>query len=98
MVWLDYPLRVSMWRLFLISLRRSLTKEELWNGNRERLATQFLSRDSLFLWALKIHRRRRRLYSSLFESGEYAHLNVERLRSPEVAERWLSSVDPATGG
>src|SRR5579883_1503505 len=54
-VWLDYPLRTVLPRLLRRTLRRCLSHEVLWHGNRERLRTQFLSRDSLFLWALQTH-------------------------------------------
>jgi adenylate kinase family enzyme len=92
LVWLDYPLAVSFWRLTRRSLRRGLTGEELWNGNRERLRTQFLGRDSLFLWALKSHGRQRREYPAQFIRPEHAHLAVVRLRSPRAARRWLARV------
>ena len=48
-VWLDYPVRIVVWRLFLRTVRRGLKREVLWNGNRESLRMNFLSRDSLFL-------------------------------------------------
>ncbi|MBK9560860.1 MAG: adenylate kinase [Candidatus Microthrix sp.] len=36
-VWLDLPRRVVMTQLLRRTLRRVLTREELWNGNRERV-------------------------------------------------------------
>ena len=92
LVWLDYPLRVIMWRLFWRSLRRSVTKEELWNGNRERFRIQFLSRDSLLLWALKTYWRLRRQFPLLFEMPEHTHLRVVHLSSPRATKRWLANV------
>ena len=91
-VWLDYPLRVVMWRLLWRSFRRSVTKEELWSGNREQFRTQFLSRKSLFLWALKTHWRLRRQFPVLFEKPEHTHLRVVHLSSPRATKRWLSSL------
>ena len=91
-VWLDYRLRVVMWRLFWRTLRRSFTREELWNGNRERFRTQFFSRESLFVWMFKTYWRLRREFPRLLESPEYAHLGVVRLRSPGDARKWLSRV------
>ncbi len=38
-IWLDYTMRVVAWRLFSRTLRRNLTGEVLWNGNRERFRT-----------------------------------------------------------
>lgn len=91
-VWLDYPLRMIMWRLLWRTLRRIINKEELWSGNRERFWPQFFSRDSLFLWALQTYGKRRRDYPLLFEQPEYAHLKVVRLHSPREMRDWLSSL------
>ena len=89
MVWLDYPLPVILIRLLKRTVRRALTHEELWNGNRERFDTAFLSRDSLFLWALKTYRRRRREYPVLFNEPQYNHLLVVRLCSPKATKEWV---------
>jgi len=88
-IWLDYALPIILGRLFRRTIRRILTREELWGGSRETFRGGFLSRDSLFLWALKTYWRRRREYPVLFRRPEYAHLQVVRLRSPRAAERWL---------
>lgn len=90
-VWLDYSLLVVMWRLLRRTLRRVFLREELWNGNRERFSTQFLTRDSLFLWALKTYRRRRREYTELLRRPGYAHLKLIHLHSPHETARWLSA-------
>lgn len=89
-VWLDYALPVVMWRLMGRTLRRAVTREELWNGNHERLATALWSRDSILLWALKTYRRYRREYPGLVGEPAYAHLRLVRLRSPQATEVWLS--------
>ncbi len=91
-VWLDYSLPVILGRLFRRTLRRIFGREELWSGNRERFREQFFSRKSLFLWALRTYRRRRREYPALFGRPEYAHLTVVRLTSPRQARRWLEYV------
>jgi adenylate kinase family enzyme len=91
-VWLDYPLPLTLWRLWWRTLRRTLRQEELWNGNRERLTTHLFTRDSLFLWALMTYRRRRREYPVLLSAPENAHLALVRLRSPRQTEKWLLSI------
>jgi adenylate kinase family enzyme len=92
MVWLDYPLSMTLWRLLLRTVRRVSTKEDLWGGNRERATQQFLSRGSLFLWALQSHARYRREYPLLLSSDGYAHLRSVRLRSPGAAAKWMNSL------
>lgn len=89
-VWLDYGLPVIFWRLFWRSLRRGMLREDLWNGNRERLRDQFCSRDSLFLWALQTDRRHRAEYVALLGRPEHAHLQLVQLRSPAATRMWLA--------
>lgn len=91
-VWLDYTLPVIMGRVTWRTLQRSITGQDLWNGNRERLRTAIFSRDSIIWWALSTYRRRRKEYPLLFGQPEHAHLNVVRLCSPSMAEEWLESL------
>ena len=91
-VWLDYTLPVIMGRVTWRTLQRSVTGQDLWSGNRERLRTAVFSRDSIIWWALSTYRRRRKEYPLLFGQPEYAHLNVVRLRSPSMANEWLESL------
>ncbi len=52
LVWLDLPLPVVMGRLLRRTVKRAVTREELWGtGNRETLANAFLSRNSILLYA-----------------------------------------------
>jgi adenylate kinase family enzyme len=91
-VWVDFSLPVILQPLVRRTFQRVVTQEELWSGNRERLRTALFSRNSLFVWALKTYRRRRREYSALPRMSEFAHLTIVRLRSPRAAEMWLSAV------
>jgi adenylate kinase family enzyme len=91
-VWLDYPLRLVLWRLWWRTLRRGIRKTELWSGNRERLWTHFFTRDSLFLWALQTYNRRRREYPELLGKPEFSHLELVHLRSPGKANAWLEQL------
>ena len=93
-VWLDYPFHVVMWRLFARTMRRGILREELWNGNREKLWWHFVTRDSLFLWALKTHWRRRRTMPEAFAQPECAHLDVVHLRSTKSTNEWLETLSP----
>lgn len=92
-VWLDYPLVLSFWRLWRRTLRRLITREELFAGNRESWRVQFLTRDSLFLWALQSYERRRREFRALMGQPPYLHLTWWRLTRPSDLERWLEALD-----
>ncbi len=91
-IWLDDSFPLVFARLVRRTLVRVQTGEELWNGNREHWRDQFLSRDSLFLWAMESYPKHRRTYPALLASPPYRHLRLVRLRSPRQAQRWLDEV------
>ena len=91
-VWLDYSIHVVMWRLFRRTVRRGVGREELWNDNKEDLWRHLVTRDSLFLWALKTHWRRRKTMPVAFAQPEHAHLDVVHLRSPRVTREWTKTL------
>lgn len=97
LIWLDYPLYISLIRLFKRSVRRIVTQEDMWgSGNRETWRNQFFSRDSLFLWALKSARKTKKSYPKLLTQPEHAHLHVYRFKSPHDTQQWLNTVDNGT--
>ncbi|WP_102127447.1 AAA family ATPase [Deinococcus planocerae] len=92
LVWLDYPAPLVFWRLLRRTVRRGLTREELWNGNREHLGVNLLTRNGILAWFFRTHWKRRREMPGLVAG--YPHLRVVRLRSPREADRWLASLIP----
>ena len=100
-IWLDPPLATIFARLFARAMRRIGSGEELWpgTGNRETFRNQFFSGNTLFWWAIKTHRRRRRVLPEIFARPEHAHLAIHRFRHDRDARTWLSTVQgPATPG
>ena len=92
LVWLDYPLPLVFVRLFRRTVRRIVTQEELFAGNRESWRAQFASRDSLFLWLLKSHPSHRREYPRLLAQPEHRHLQVMRFGGPRAVQQWVETV------
>ena len=95
-VWLDYPFPIIFARLLKRTFGRVITQEELWNGNRESWRGMFLSSDSLILWAIKTHSKRRKRFLRAFDEPTYNHLAVIRLRTPHKAKKWLNSLPTQT--
>ena len=95
LVWLDYPLWLVMARLLRRTVRRTVTGEALWAGNREGVRN-FLSTESVLLWALKTHGQGKREYSALAAEPAYGHITVVRLRSHRETQDWLRGI-PASG-
>lgn len=98
MIWLDYSMPRALWQLTRRTLRRRMRNEELWNGNRERLRDFFLSRDSLYLWVIKTHHRKRREYPEYLRAPEMRHLTVARVRNPRQLEAHVASLAPGVAG
>lgn len=97
LVWLDYPIRIIYARLLRRTLGRAARRVELWNGNRESLRTGFLSRESLFVWALKTHWKHRREWAAALRDPAFAHLRVVRLHRPGQTVAWVGAVEDAAG-
>jgi len=98
LVWLDPPAPLVLRRLFGRTNRRIRSGEELWNGNRETFRNAYLSLDSLYLWAVRSHWKRRRTWPKVLTQPEYGHLTVHRFRLPAEAEQWLAAVERNAGG
>jgi adenylate kinase family enzyme len=91
LIWLDLPLPLVMWRLFWRTLRRSVTRENLWGtGNTESLVRSLFTRQSILLYALRTHHRNRRRFGidTLFLGKDK---NVVRLTSAREVERFLAA-------
>ena len=80
-VWADLPYPVIFWQVLLRTLRRSITQEELWAGNRESLTKAFFSRDSILLWSLSNMKRVRKGYEGAMSRDDLKHIRFIRLRS-----------------
>ena len=91
MVWLRYSFPRVLWRLTRRTVRRVVKKEVLWNGNRERFAHAFLSKDSLFIWLLKTYWSRPGRYEERL-SEDFPNLPVQKFTHPRDAEAWLEAV------
>jgi adenylate kinase family enzyme len=92
-IWLDYPLSIALSRLFRRTIRRIVTREELWSGNRETWRSQFLSRESLFLFAIKTHYKRREKFPRELAQNEFSHLKKLRFYHPQETAAWFARLD-----
>ena len=91
-IWLDYPLVVSLWRLGKRALWRTsvLRTQAAKTAGKARLPRQFLLAAKGVLTALRSHKGQRREYPRMFAEQENQHLTVVRLRSPRATRRWLT--------
>ena len=93
-VWLDLPRRTIMRQLMLRTLRRMVSREELWNGNTESWRDQF-SLDptrSIVLWAWTEHRNYVARYSQAQRDPANKNLTFIRVRSRAARERLVAEL------
>jgi hypothetical protein len=97
-VWLDYSLGVSIWRLGKRARSRTaqLTAEAAKTGRRAGLPRQLVAAAKGVLTALRSHAGQRREYTELFDKPWNQHLAVVRLRSPRATREWLARVAQST--
>jgi len=93
-IWCDYPFSLVMSRLLKRTLRRTLTKEELWNGNKERFITNFFTKDSIFAWMIKSWKKQKSLYGEIFTHGssEIPGVQLIRLTSPKATKIFMEQI------
>jgi energy-coupling factor transporter ATP-binding protein EcfA2 len=94
-VWLDYPLTVSLWRLAKRAAWRTsdLRKQaETGGAGGNSLSRQVFAAAAGVLRALRSHRGQRRRYPRMFALPQHQHLAVVRLRTPRATRAWITSV------
>lgn len=94
LVWLDLSRRRVMRQLIGRTVRRTVTREELWNGNREPLSNLYRldPARSIIRWSWTNHHKYRERYAAAETDPQFAHLMVVRLRSHGEAETWLAGL------
>jgi adenylate kinase family enzyme len=82
-VWLDPPRRTIMQRVIRRTLKRVITREELFNGNREPWSNLWNPRPekNIIMWSWTRFHLYRERYEQALNDGTWDHLDVHRLRS-----------------
>lgn len=93
-IWLDYSFPLVLNRLLRRTFKRTLTKEELWNGNRESFFGNFFTSDSVILWMMKSWNKQKKRYEPIFKDPKILpKVQKIRLRSPSEAKAFLKSLE-----
>jgi hypothetical protein len=92
-VWLDLPRSRIMRQVVGRTVRRVVTREELWNGNREPFENlwAWAPERNIMRWAWTQHDKYVRRYSEAMTDPRWGDLRFVRLRSPAEIERWMST-------
>jgi adenylate kinase family enzyme len=94
-VWLDPSRAVVMARVIRRTLRRVVTREELWNGNREPWSNLYSAKPekNIIVWAWTRFAHTRSKYEAMLTDGTWSHLEVVRLRSAREADAFLAGLE-----
>ncbi len=93
-VWLDYSRMRIQRRLIARTIRRAITREELWNGNREPLSNfyRWEPGKNVIRWSWVHFAKRRQQYAAYLSDGSWDHCTVHRFRDPSDADQWLATL------
>lgn len=93
-VWVDPPRRTVMRQVTTRTLVRTLTRQELWNGNREPLSNLWSwdPEKSIIRWAWTRHGEYRSRYLAAASDPAFGHLTFVRLTSRREADDWLAGL------
>jgi adenylate kinase family enzyme len=93
-VWFDLPFLLVLSRTTRRTLRRVVTREELWNGNREPFSNlcSLNPEKSIIAWAATRHGVYRRRYLAAERDPRWSGLQFVRLRSQGDADTFVAEV------
>jgi adenylate kinase family enzyme len=93
-VWFDLPYGVVMARTIRRTVRRVVTRQVLWNGNREPWSNlcSWKPEKSIIAWAATRHAVYRQRYGDAERDPRWAGLDFVRLRSQCEADAFLDGV------
>jgi adenylate kinase family enzyme len=99
-VWLDLPYVTVMARTIRRTVRRVITREELWNGNREPWSNLWSldPEKSIIAWSATHHKVYRRRYGEAEGDPRWASLRFVRLRSQAEADAFVAGVAATVPG
>jgi len=91
-IWMSPSRAENMLAIVGRTMRRALTREVLWNGNRESLRNLWRLDDpeeSVIAWAWTRHRSYQQRFAAAMSDPANAHLRFLRLDSRRAASEWL---------
>jgi adenylate kinase family enzyme len=93
-VWFDLPYAVVMARTIRRTVRRVVTRQELWNGNKEPWTNlcSWNPEKSIIAWSATRHKVYRQRYRAAEHDLFWAGLDFVRLRSQREADAFLDEV------
>ncbi|MEU6349028.1 adenylate kinase [Streptomyces sp. NPDC047072] len=90
-IWLDYPRRVTMPRILRRSLKRTVTREPLFGGNREPWS-DWLTRTHPAWWSWSQHATRHTEIATRLQNPRFTPLDTLHFTHPKATATWLATL------
>ncbi len=92
-VWVDLPRWLVTWQVVTRTIRRAITREELWNGNREPLTnlTSWDPEKNIIRWSW-VHFDERRERFARHCATDWSSKHVHRLRSRSEVRAFIAAL------
>jgi adenylate kinase family enzyme len=90
-VWLDMPFIPVFLRVLWRTIRRFVTREELWNTNTENIGS-LIGKYSMPLWVIQTHKKRRDEYPPLLADPALVHVDIKIFKSLREVNAWIESL------
>ncbi|MFT4606012.1 MAG: adenylate kinase family enzyme [Rhodothermales bacterium] len=93
LIWLSYSFPLVLGRGLKRTIRRVVTKEELFSGNVETFRQAFMSGDSVLHYMVVNFHRKRKAYRRTFKDDGTWGLEIVELTSPRETEAFLRRLE-----
>lgn len=91
-VWLNYRMSLSMYRVVKRSLFRIYAKEPLWHNNMENLRRAFSPKYSIILFAFKSFKRKNARYEKMMTLENLKNVNWVRIKNKKEELKFWNEV------
>ena len=91
-IWLDPSLRTILIRFLSRSIIRAISREVLWNGCRESLRNSIFKKNSLLVWILTTHKRRREDYTTLMSKASASNIVTYHLKNQSDLDHFRAHI------
>ncbi|WDP92455.1 MAG: adenylate kinase [Desulfobacter sp.] len=88
-IFLDLPFHIIFYRAVTRTIKRIITKEQLFSDNVETFKDAFFSIEGIPFWVIKTYRKRKLTYGALKKKDAYSHIDFIQLPSKKAVDQFL---------
>jgi len=90
-IWLNFSFPIVFYRALSRTVKRMITQEELFSGNKERFFEQFFTKDSLLYWVIKTYKKKKDNMRFIFDYDIYSNMKKTELTKTREIRDFIDS-------